>query len=92
MNRVINRDKIKSNIPAWRKFAAESLKRTHPELSDEHIMVIVKSYENKLPYKKHKANQVNQKHEDIILEEYFFSPSGMSGNLKRRTLNTHRLR
>jgi len=86
LNRVINRDKIKANIPAWREFAMASLRKTMPELNDDELMVIVKSYENKLPYKKHKKNDINKSHEDIIMEEYFFSPSGMSGNLKARKL------
>lgn len=86
LNRVINREKIKNNIQAWRTFAITSLKRTMPELTDKELITIAKSYENKLPYKKHKPNEANKTHEDMILEEYFFAPSGMSGNLKGRTL------
>jgi hypothetical protein len=86
LNRVINRQKIQSNISAWRAFATESIKRTMPKLSDQEILIIVKSYENKAPWKKFEANNLNKSHEDLIIEDYIFSPSGMSGNLKRRKL------
>ena len=86
LNRVINREKIQSNIQAWRAFATESIKRTMPDLSDAEILAIVKSYENKAPWKRFEANNPNKSHEDLIVEDYIFSPSGMSGNLKRRRL------
>ena len=87
LNRVINREKIQANIPAWRAFATESIKRTMPELSDQEILAIVKSYENKAPWKRFESNNTKKTHEDIIVEDYIFSPSGMSGNLKKRKLD-----
>ena len=86
LNRVINRAKIQSNVSGWRAFATESIRRTMPDLSDAEILTIVKSYENKAPWNKFEANNPNKSHEDLIVEEYIFTPSGMSGNLKRRTL------
>ena len=86
LNRAINREKIQANIPAWREFAMNSLRRTMPELSEEHRLVIVKSYENKRPWTQFKKGRTGVKHEDEILDNYLFHPSGMSGNLKRRKL------
>ena len=87
LNRVINREKIQANIPAWRAFATESIRRSMPELTDKQILTIVKSYENKAPWKRFDANNTKKTHEDLIVEDYIFSPSGMSGNLKRRSLD-----
>ena len=86
LNRAINREKIQANIPAWRDFAMKSLARTMPELSEEARLVIVKSYENKRPWQQFKKGQSGKTHEEEILLNYLFKPSGMSGNLKKRKL------
>ena len=62
-----------------------------PELSDEAVLQIVKSYETKLPWKAYEKIDTKVKqlisHDDFIVEDYIFSPSGMSGHLKARRLD-----
>jgi len=87
LNSLIKRAKIQNDITGWREFATASIKRTMPELSDAEILTIVKSYENRLPWKSFNKMNPDKSHSDLIIEEYIFSPSGMSGNLKARRLN-----
>ena len=91
LNSLIKRNKIENDLTAWREFATRSIKRTMPDLSDEAVLQIVKSYETKLPWKAYekintKAEKIKS-HDDLIVEDYIFSPSGMSGHLKARRLN-----
>ena len=89
LNRLVRKGKIQSDVQAWRTFATQSLKRTMPELSDDEILIIVKSYEEDVPWQQfNKFNPDKVKDVDeIILDDYIFKPSGMSGNLKRRSLD-----
>jgi hypothetical protein len=87
LNSLIKRAKIDNDITGWREFATRSIKRTMPELSDAEILTIVKSYENKLPWKSFNKFNPDKTHNELIIEEYIFSPSGMSGHLKARRLN-----
>ena len=84
VNRFVNIGKIQNNIEAWRVFATASLKRSNPTFSDEVINGLVRSYEEKLPWQKFDAVDLSKSADDVTIEKYFFSPSGVSGNLKRR--------
>ena len=91
LNRLVRKSKIKSNVDEWRAFAIPSVRRTMPELSDEEALAIVKSFEEDVPWQQFKKYEPDTKKaqdvEDVILDEYIFSPAGMSGNLKRRKLD-----
>jgi len=84
VNRFVNLGKIQDNIQAWRAFATASLKRTNPSFSDDIINDLVRSYEDKFAWKKFDPINLSKSIDDTNIEEYFFNPSGSSGNLKKR--------
>lgn len=84
LNRFVNQGKIKENIEAYRAFAKASLTRTNPTFPEEIIDDLVRQYEESFPWSRFEPMDATKSLDDVTIDKYFFSPSTVSKNLKRR--------
>tara|TARA_R100001594_G_scaffold3228_4_gene12343 strand:+ start:3114 stop:6737 length:3624 start_codon:yes stop_codon:yes gene_type:complete len=84
LNRFVNQGKIKQNVEEYRAFAKASLARTNPTYPEEVIDDLVRQYEESFPWQRYEPINPDKSMDDVIIDRYFFAPSTVSKNLKRR--------
>ena len=94
LNIFVRRDKIEADEVGFNTFAYNSIKKTHPDLTDEEIFKIVESFKGTQGWEQLNRFEVNlNKSGDAksIIDDYdlkiMTNPVGLSGYLKARKLN-----